>query len=336
MRTGSAIMQMMSPSTKLANGMAGFALRGLLAIGALFGVACAPADDSLEGEGLGEESSAIRRPLVCNGSALLCDRRFNEVAFPATHNAMSALEEGFANSDQRYGIARQLADGIRAMELDVWSFQPSPGEPRELYLCHGGACSPGRRKLSEALRDIAAFLDSHPNEVLTLLFEDHAPAVEIFAALDRAGLLDRLHTQKAKRKWPTLRQLIKRDKRLVATFEQQYDPNQVFPRGYQYAWEYAFDTTWEFTDPSDFNKPDGSDCDVYRGSGTNGLFILNHMLDTGPRAEEFARVVNQEDVLLTRMETCRDLRDHIPNFVKVDYYDIGDLFSSVRKLNGLP
>jgi len=273
--------------------------------------------------------------LVCNGAAALCDRRFNEVAYPATHNAMSALTDGFANSDQRYGIARQLSDGIRSIELDVWPFQSAPTDAAELYLCHRGACDLGKRKLADGLADVAAFLDSHPHDVLTLLFEDHAPAMDIFAALDAAGLRERMHTQPRRAPWPTLRQLIQADTRLVATFERQYAETQTFPAGYQFAWDYAFDTTWEFTQPADFNQPDGSDCAVFRGDAENGLFILNHMLVTDTRAEEFAHVINLESSLLTRARTCRTLCNHIPNFIKVDYYDVGDLFSSVRKLNGL-
>ncbi len=30
---------------------------------------------------------------VCNGHAQLCDRRYNQVAYPATHNSMSAADE---------------------------------------------------------------------------------------------------------------------------------------------------------------------------------------------------------------------------------------------------
>jgi hypothetical protein len=276
------------------------------------------------------------QPLVCNGAAELCDRAFNAVAFPATHNAMSAEDEGFANSDQQYGLAKQLEDGIRAMELDVWSFDPKDGD-RELYLCHGGGCSPGRRKLTEGLADISAFLAANPNDVLTLLFEDHVPGADILAALETAGLRAQTYDHPLGTEWPTLRELIEAGTRLITLYENQGGTTEPYPAGYQVTWDYGWDTDWAFTMPSDFDDPEGGDCAALpRGSDPpNSLFILNHMLDTGAQAEEFAQTVNLEASLLARAEKCQEKAGQIPNFIKVDYYHIGDVFSSIRKLNGL-
>src|SRR3954447_6008350 len=56
----------------------------------------------------------------CNGSPLLCDRRLNDVVFPATHNSFAAAAEpGWLFANQRYSIARQLDDGIRGFLLDI-------------------------------------------------------------------------------------------------------------------------------------------------------------------------------------------------------------------------
>jgi len=120
--------------------------------------------------------------LACNGDPLLCDRRYDQISYPTTHNAMSASAEGWTHSDQRHGIARQLQDGIRGLMLDVHSYQ---GEP---HLCHGSACASGRRRLVDGLRDIATFMTEHPREVVTLIFEPYVSPAEIHAAnlLDRA------------------------------------------------------------------------------------------------------------------------------------------------------
>src|SRR5271155_4316459 len=59
-------------------------------------------------------------PSSCNGTASLCQRRLNEVVFPGTHNSFAASDEpGWYFANQRYGISRQLADGIRALLIDV-------------------------------------------------------------------------------------------------------------------------------------------------------------------------------------------------------------------------
>ncbi len=52
----------------------------------------------------------------CNGSADLCDRPIDRVAFPATHNSMSSTSEaGWLFAEQSTGIAAQLDYGIRAL-----------------------------------------------------------------------------------------------------------------------------------------------------------------------------------------------------------------------------
>jgi hypothetical protein len=69
-----------------------------------------PSDDRAEGQ--------AKRS--CNGAPSLCERRLDEVVFPGTHNSFAASEEpGWHFANQRYGISRQLDDGIRALLLDV-------------------------------------------------------------------------------------------------------------------------------------------------------------------------------------------------------------------------
>jgi hypothetical protein len=68
------------------------------------------------------KTSAAPRSRVtsCNGSATLCAKRLDEVLFPGTHNSFAASQEpGWHFANQRYAIPRQLADGIRALLLDV-------------------------------------------------------------------------------------------------------------------------------------------------------------------------------------------------------------------------
>lgn len=59
-------------------------------------------------------------PPACNGYPQICDKRIDEVTFPATHNSMSAAQEpGWFLPNQRFGIRRQLDDGIRGLLIDT-------------------------------------------------------------------------------------------------------------------------------------------------------------------------------------------------------------------------
>ncbi|HUK63123.1 MAG TPA: hypothetical protein VLV15_07320, partial [Dongiaceae bacterium] len=58
--------------------------------------------------------------MACNGSPLLCDRPLDRVVYPAAHNAMSNAEiKGWLFPHHHHAFPRQLADGIRALAIDV-------------------------------------------------------------------------------------------------------------------------------------------------------------------------------------------------------------------------
>jgi hypothetical protein len=72
----------------------------------------------LAGCGAGPPPATTRTS--CNGSVVLCERRLDQVTFPATHNSFAAADEpGWHFANQRYDIARQLHDGIRGLLIDI-------------------------------------------------------------------------------------------------------------------------------------------------------------------------------------------------------------------------
>jgi hypothetical protein len=69
--------------------------------------------------GISERSLAIETD-GCNGSEELCDRSYDEVATPATHNSMSAASNpGWLFAQQELGFSDQLRDGIRGLLIDA-------------------------------------------------------------------------------------------------------------------------------------------------------------------------------------------------------------------------
>ena len=70
--------------------------------------------------GGGGRSSTTGDGPTCDGLASLCAKRLDQVVFPGTHNSYAASDQpGWHFATQRYGIERQLDDGIRALLLDV-------------------------------------------------------------------------------------------------------------------------------------------------------------------------------------------------------------------------
>jgi hypothetical protein len=93
---------------------------------------------------------ALANPVACNGSPDLCDRRLDEVVFPATHNSYAAADEpGWFFANQRFGIERQLEDGIRAFLIDIHFGAPDKqnGRVRTDFQAEGAS----RNKVARAL-----------------------------------------------------------------------------------------------------------------------------------------------------------------------------------------
>jgi hypothetical protein len=262
-------------------------------------------------------TSPIPPPSECNGRAELCSRRFNEVVFPTTHNAMSNFEENWAAANQNFGMKRQLNDGIRAMLFDTHEWN------EDLYLCHS-ICALGNRLLVDALMDIRTFLDEHPYEVLTFIIEDGISPAQTEEAFNAAGLADMMYVHEQGEPWPTLYDMIVSGKRIVAGAESGSPP----PAWYHHFWDLAWDTPYTFAKPEDFT------CAPNRGSKGNDLFLMNHWLSDPLSTPERAEVANEYTLLSSRAKQCRDEGGQLPNFVAVDFYDIGAVFKVVDELNG--
>jgi hypothetical protein len=260
---------------------------------------------------------------ACNGHDALCDRRFSEVTFPGAHNAMSAIEDGFtlANANHQRGLDDQLAAGIRVMLLDV-----TYGPDDETALCHG-PCELGLIPHLDGLAVLAGFIEEHPREVLTIVYQDSVSTDDLAADFATAGLDEHTYTHPTGAPWPTLRALIDAKTTLVVTAESGGPP----PAWLHHVWDEAWDTPYSFETVDDFS------CALNRGDTGNPLFQINHWLSTelGLPSETRAVEGNSFEVLDGRARQCWEASGQQPNFLVVDWWETGDLFAVVDGLNGL-
>ncbi|MBI5488468.1 MAG: hypothetical protein HY905_14135 [Deltaproteobacteria bacterium] len=262
------------------------------------------------------EESGETAPVVCNGSIHLCDRRYDQVAYPTTHNAMSNADDGWIAPNQNHGITRQLEDGVRALMLDTHD------DAGQTMLCHG-YCWAGSKPLADGLGEIAAFLEDHPREIVTIIFESYVTAAATAAAFEDAALMDLLFVPPPAGPWPTLNSMIDAGTRLVVFTDNE---GGAYP-WYLDVWTWAWETDFDNQAPRDFS------CARNRGSDGNLLFIFNHFL-TNPVADpDLAEQVNYNPLLIDRLHECQAGSGRLPNFVTVDFYDLGDLFAAVDALN---
>lgn len=203
--------------------------------------------------------------MSCNGSAELCTLKYNEVSFPASHNAQSYIPNwllfvlpGNNIHNQQLRISQQLERGIRAMKLPVHSRKDKDGE--KAYVCHGmnrvvrsrlrqnlcGRMSffqdrckkyvdaldpcfldPAQLALNEVLSQIKEFLDQNEEEVVTLFLEDFSNDLSsVVKPFEASKTAAYLHHQDPTSEWPTLEELIKKNHRLIVFMSQPLEANQ--------------------------------------------------------------------------------------------------------------
>ena len=323
--------------------------------------------------GADEAPAAI--PLTCNGYGVLCDRPLNDVALAATHNSMASttiphwlfaqqdgtisdqLDEGIHGLliDSYYGFAEpngivrtDLArvPKIKAVEQDIGPqaaqaaqrirsrLGPSPHGKPGIFLCHG-FCELGSVTLASALDDLRTFLVNNPNEVVVVINQDEGVTpTDIEHAFAKAGLLDLVYRGPLG-PFPTLREMIDSNQRLVVMAENDAGDVPWYHLAYAHALQ---ETPFRFRNADQLTKPAqlAASCRPNRGPSTAPLFLLNHWIDTSPTPRpSLAKIVNAEPALLERARTCERIRHHLPNLVAVDFYRRGNVLGVVNTLNGV-
>jgi hypothetical protein len=305
--------------------------------------ACAAADVDRDGAVDADDLALVEDRLgriVCNGSDELCGRRFDQVVHATTHNAMGAIFPPYSYSilfaNQCSGVPTQLADGVRSLMLDIHWWQ-RPGDPApDLFLCHSD-CAFGSQRLVEGLSEVRAFLDARPGEVVSFIIETNADSsgreAQIRDAFAASGLLPHAHVQAPGAPWPTLAEMRAAGRRLVVLTDDSSNAGcgAVDPcPWYHYLWaDFAFETPFQAASADEFT------CDDLRGEPGNDLFVLNHFLTQNVGSPFFAQQVNHEPLLSSRALACWRHQGQVPNFVTLDYYEIGSLLRSVDLLNYL-
>jgi hypothetical protein len=308
----------------------------------------------------------------CNGSPELCDRTLPEVALLASHNSMSIPARHWFAAEQDGTIAEQLDHGVRGLLIDTYYADELPngrvrtvipkggsvedaigptgrraaerlreragfrgkGE-RGLWLCHT-FCEVGATRLSEALDDVASFLVDHPNDVVVIVNQDAISPESFVGAMRRAGLDDlALTPPKPGGRWPTLREMIDENRRLLVMAENRGGAAPWYQPAYRGLVEetpYDFRSVRALSDPATRERT----CRAYRGGTGASLFLMNHWVSTDPtpRPTDAARV-NAPKVLGARADACRRIRRHLPNLVAVNFARRGDPRATVDRLNGL-
>ncbi len=253
--------------------------------------------------------------LVCNGSSTLCDRRYNEVVFAGSHNAMSSADAGWILPNHYLRIEKQLEFGVRALNLDIYVYAG------EVYMCHSD-CAFGRRSLKDALSAVKRFMEDNPGEIITINFQDETRGeIDVACVFEEAGLSEYASEHNTGEDWPTLREMIDSGKRLVVLGKSGYSRAPWFLVESEHAWAspYYAETVRQF------------EC----GAPEEGrqVYILSHFLTAPYAMPPLAAKANKKDIIVGRAARCWKETGRRPNIILFDFATVGDVVEAVSILN---
>ncbi|KAI6781116.1 uncharacterized protein J7T54_003284 [Emericellopsis cladophorae] len=271
---------------------------------------------------------------TCNGFTQLCSRKYSDITFAASHNAAFV---GFSPAHNQFEYPEQGMDmGIRYFTTQVHI------EDGEIRQCHTDCALLDVGPFSEIVVSIKKWLDSHPQEVVTLLIgngDDNILIEEFQPAFEAAGARDMVFepgSDLGPRNWPTLGELIDTGHRFIVFMD--YNANlakvpYIIPQYNHYV-----ETPFSPTKDNFFN------CDVDRPSADTPvderMIFANHNLNidiAGIKVPAPLHAADTNSVGNIRQQTESCVADHgrNPNVVMLDFVTEGNVVQAQRELNGL-
>ncbi|KAK6950220.1 hypothetical protein Daesc_008546 [Daldinia eschscholtzii] len=290
-------------------------------------------------------SASTSATTACNNSPDLCSRSYSDITHMGAHDSSFLRDASTSNSiagNQYFNATVALDAGIRLLQAQVHDLNGA------IELCHTSCNLLDAGTLQAWLGPIKSWMDTHPNEVVTLLIvnSDGKSAADFGSVFSASGI-DQYGYTPSGNTWPTLQEMITANKRLV-TFIASITEDSQYPYLLS-EFDHVFETPFEVTSLSGFN------CSLDRPSTQNsaGAAIQAGML---PLMNHFAynllgasiMVPNADNITITNSpststtgnlglhaQTCNEQWGIKPVFVLVDFFNEGPAIETADNLNGI-
>jgi len=284
----------------------------------------------------------VKRAQLCNGHAELCERKYGNTTFLASHDSFAVSGNPFALArNQEVEVEAQLTLGVRMLQAQ------SHMNNGQLHFCHTSCPLFDGGAVESYLNKVKHFLDSHPNEVLTFVFTnpENLSVQNIWKPIfDKTGFTQMAYVPPlpvmSRDDWPTLGEMIESGKRVVIFMDKgaETEPtvNFILPQ-FKMLWEDRFD-------PTDGKFP----CKVDRTAGplapSQQLNLINHNLNVNilpigrgiliPDRLNSPKTNGVNSILSHTAHCALYVEDRNPNFVLLDFVNVGQGMEAVNRLNG--
>ncbi|KAK8967243.1 PI-PLC X domain-containing protein [Platanthera guangdongensis] len=253
---------------------------------------------------------------------------FNRYSWLTTHNSFALLGQKSRTgtpiltlTNQQDSIAEQLQNGIRGLMLDLYDFRD------DIWICHsfGGNCHnfTAFQPAIDVLREIQAFLEANPSEVITIFIEDYVKSIRgltrIFTA---AGLMKYWFPVSRMPKhggdWPLLGDMIGKNQRLIVfTSKSAKEASE----GIAYEWRYVVENQYGDGGMKAGFCPNRAESSPMNTT-SRSLVLMNYF----PDVPNLAKACKDNSApLVDMLSTCHNSSSsRWPNFIAVDFYKRSD------------
>jgi hypothetical protein len=291
---------------------------------------------------------------ACNNSPSLCSRSYGNITHLGAHDSpfVSNSSNKFTSSgNQFYNSTTQLDAGVRLLSAQVHTADASGSE---LRLCHTDCTLLDGGSLVDWLSSIKTWLDNNPNEVVTVLLVNSVDATTATLGADfvSSGVSKygyQFPASGAPSTWPTLQSLITANTRLV-TFVASLSGNNTAAPYLLDEFTYVWENPYTSTAPSNFSctpdRPSSVQGSLTTAKSSGRMFLMNHFLDQNqlfgiqtPNVEASSSTNSPDASIIGSLgnaaQTCAAAYGSPPNFVLVDWFNVGPAISTVDSLNGV-
>lgn len=297
---------------------------------------------STTGNATASSTSSSARPTntqPCNGWPEFCNRKYSNITMIGAHNSPFAIKGNIA-SNQALGVTTQLNDGIRFLQFQV--HKPNATSP--LLLCHTSCNLLNAGTLVDYFVSVREWMDANPYEVVTVLMgnSDVLAPQNFTQPIFDSGLNRYLYTPPTVPmeldQWPTIGEMIITQNRLVVMLDYEANQQEIpwLLDEFANAWETPFSPTDRDFPCTQQRPPDQS-----RNVSMERLYIANHNLNVDAQLLGASLLVpaipllNETNAVTgygsagVMSDNCTRDWERPPNFILVDYYNIGSYNGSI-------
>jgi hypothetical protein len=273
----------------------------------------------------------------CNGHPSFCSRSYSNITQVAAHNS-PFIRPGSVASNQMLDVETQLNDGIRMLQFQTHQVNGS------MYLCHTSCDLLNAGLLEDYLTTVVGWMRQNPHDIVTILMgnDDVVSPDNYVAPVTNSGLINFVYIPPTLpmplEDWPTLGEMLLTNQRAVVMLDYEANQQEIpwLLDEFSQMWETPFSPT-DRDFPCTAQRPPDRPEEIRR----DRMYMANHNLNVAVSLAGMSldipafTILNETNAVSgygsagVMVGNCTRDWNRPPNFLLVDYYNLGNFNGSV-------